>query len=224
MSVAVQSTNDVHAEMVSFLQNAFPGAEFRPAVAFTEIWRSFSEKPYLSPWIAVAETPVWKLERATSADGGVHVRGTWRFHVDKHVDQITDIRRAISGLTLQLRPIGEMQILSICQEPDEALPFETVHRALLFCECRCNVDDSIESDATGKARLKGTSAKVTEIVMDYAGFGYSVEEMFHAHYQTIPLERIHAALTYYDNHRESINESLRETTARFENTDSLSGN
>ena|SRR5438093_1026599 len=59
----------------------------------------------------------------------------------------------------------------------------------------------IEIDATGVARIAGTTTKVIEVAIDKLANGSSPEEM-HFQYPHLSLAQIHAALSYYYEHQE----------------------
>ena len=65
--------------------------------------------------------------------------------------------------------------------------------------------------ATGEpARLKPTPrVRVAQIVMDYLAHGWSAEEMCRQHPYLTPAEA-HAAMAYYFDHQEEIDEEIRQ--------------
>lgn len=59
----------------------------------------------------------------------------------------------------------------------------------------------IAFDERGRAFLAGTTTKVIEIALDRIANGWSPEEIFFQHYQSMSLAQIHAALSYYYDHQ-----------------------
>src|SRR5438876_10116838 len=66
----------------------------------------------------------------------------------------------------------------------------------------------IEIDATGVAWIAGTNTKVKEIVLDKLAYGWSPEEM-HFQHPHLSMAQIHAALAYYYENQEKIDEDIR---------------
>ena len=73
----------------------------------------------------------------------------------------------------------------------------------------------IELDENGIAWISGTKVKVIEVAVDKLAHGSSPEEM-HFQYPHLSLAQIHAALSYYHDHREEIDRSIREGEALVE--------
>jgi uncharacterized protein (DUF433 family) len=67
----------------------------------------------------------------------------------------------------------------------------------------------IEVDDRGVAKLIGSRAKVTSIVMDQMN-GYSPTEI-HAHYPHLSMAQIHAALAYYYDHKSEVDTQIEES-------------
>jgi uncharacterized protein (DUF433 family) len=63
-------------------------------------------------------------------------------------------------------------------------------------------------DDQGRAWVEGTNTKVIEIVLDKVAYGWDAEEM-HRHHPHLPLSKIHAALAYYYDHREQIDQDIK---------------
>lgn len=74
--------------------------------------------------------------------------------------------------------------------------------------------EHVEIDANGKAKVVGTGTPVSMIVMNQLN-GYSPDEI-HAHYSYLSLAQIHAALSYYHDHRAEIDAEIEESIAYAE--------
>ena len=61
----------------------------------------------------------------------------------------------------------------------------------------------------GKPRIAGTRIKVEHVVGEYIHGGWSVEDVFEAH-PHLTRAQIHAALSYYYDHRNEIEQDIRE--------------
>jgi uncharacterized protein (DUF433 family) len=55
-------------------------------------------------------------------------------------------------------------------------------------------------DERGRGWIDDTNVKVIEVVLDKLGYGWSPEEM-HAEFPHLSLAQIHAALSYYYDHK-----------------------
>ena len=67
----------------------------------------------------------------------------------------------------------------------------------------------IEKPADGPARLERVPrVRVAQIVMDYLAHGWSAEEMCRQHPYLRPAEA-HAAMTYYFDHQDEIDDEIR---------------
>lgn len=62
-------------------------------------------------------------------------------------------------------------------------------------------------DPTGVARIVGTTTKVREVVLDQIAYGWSPEEM-HWQHPYLSLAQIHAALAYYHDHKDQIDQEI----------------
>jgi uncharacterized protein (DUF433 family) len=58
----------------------------------------------------------------------------------------------------------------------------------------------IQRDERGAAWIAGTNTKVVEVAMDQAAYGWDAEEIRAAH-PLLSLSQIHAALSYYHDHK-----------------------
>ena len=61
----------------------------------------------------------------------------------------------------------------------------------------------------GKPRIAGTRIKVQHLVIEHIHMGWSVEDIYEAH-PHITRAQIHAALSYYYDHRNEIEQNIRE--------------
>ena len=66
----------------------------------------------------------------------------------------------------------------------------------------------IELDDRGVAWIAGTKVKITEVVLDKIAYGSSPEEI-HFQHPNISLAQIHAALTYYYENQDQVDEQIR---------------
>jgi uncharacterized protein (DUF433 family) len=66
----------------------------------------------------------------------------------------------------------------------------------------------------GKPRIAGRRVAVADIVLHYNNLGLSPEEI--ALDYELPLAAVHAALSYYYDHREEIDQSIAENTRSLE--------
>ena len=66
----------------------------------------------------------------------------------------------------------------------------------------------IEIDPRGVAWVAGANTKVKEIVLDKLAYGWSPEEM-HFQHPHLSMAQIHAALAYYYENQEKIDEEIR---------------
>jgi uncharacterized protein (DUF433 family) len=64
----------------------------------------------------------------------------------------------------------------------------------------------------GKPRLAGHRIRVQDVALWHERLGYSVAEIV-AHYPQLTLAEVHAALAYYYDHREEIQQDIREADA-----------
>ena len=73
----------------------------------------------------------------------------------------------------------------------------------------------IEIDATGVAWVAGANTKVKEIVLDKLAYGWSPEEM-HFQHPHLSMAQIHAALAYYYENQDKIDEEIRRDLEEVE--------
>ncbi len=70
----------------------------------------------------------------------------------------------------------------------------------------------LEIDPEGVAWIAGTKVKVLEVVLDKLAYGSSPEEIHFQHPQ-LSLAQIHAALTYYYENQERLDEEIKRRGA-----------
>ena len=68
---------------------------------------------------------------------------------------------------------------------------------------------SDEGICGGQPRIAGTRLKVQHIALEYERLGWSPDRICDGH-PGITLAQIHAALSYYCDHREKIDQDIRE--------------
>ena len=66
----------------------------------------------------------------------------------------------------------------------------------------------IEVDASGVAWIAGTRTKVKEVVLDKLAHGWSPEEI-HFQHRHVSMAQIHAALAYYYENQDELDEDIR---------------
>ena len=66
----------------------------------------------------------------------------------------------------------------------------------------------IEVDARGVAWIAGANTKVKEVVLDKLAYGWSAEEM-HFQHPHLSMAQIHAALAYYYENQDQLDEEIR---------------
>lgn len=66
----------------------------------------------------------------------------------------------------------------------------------------------IEIDARGVAWIAGANTKVKEIVLDKLAYGWSPEEI-HFQHRHLSMAQIHAALAYYYENQDQLDEEIR---------------
>ena len=66
----------------------------------------------------------------------------------------------------------------------------------------------VQRDERGMAWIGDTNTKVIEVAMDQAAYGWDAEEIRVAH-PNLTLAQIHAALSYYHDHKTEMDEQMR---------------
>jgi uncharacterized protein (DUF433 family) len=61
----------------------------------------------------------------------------------------------------------------------------------------------------GQPRVVGTRIKVQHIALEYERLGWSADQICDAH-PGLTLAQVHAAISYYHDHRKEIDESIRK--------------
>ena len=67
----------------------------------------------------------------------------------------------------------------------------------------------IDIDAKGVAWVAGTNTKVKEIVQDKLAYGWSPEEI-HFQHRHLSMAQVHAALAYYYEHQDRLDDEIRQ--------------
>ena len=73
----------------------------------------------------------------------------------------------------------------------------------------------IEIDSRGVASVAGANTKVKEIVLDKLAYGWSPEEM-HFQHPHLSMAQVHAALAYYYENQDKIDEEIRRDLEEVE--------
>lgn len=81
----------------------------------------------------------------------------------------------------------------------------------------------IEITADGVPRIAGTTIKVIEIVLDRLAWGWDAEQICRQHPHLSP-SQVHAAFTYYYDHREELDRDIESRLARVEEIRARRGN
>lgn len=66
---------------------------------------------------------------------------------------------------------------------------------------------AISVDSAGVARIAGTRIKVSQITLEYGRLGWTRERIASSH-PHLSAAQVSAALAFYDNHREAIEEQI----------------
>ena len=61
----------------------------------------------------------------------------------------------------------------------------------------------------GEPRVAGTRLKVKQIVLEYERLGWTTDQICDAH-PGVTLSQVHAALSYYYDHKEEIDQFIRD--------------
>ena len=67
----------------------------------------------------------------------------------------------------------------------------------------------IDIDAKGVAWVAGANTKVKEIVQDKLAYGWSPEEI-HFQHRHLSMAQVHAALAYYYEHQDRLDDEIRQ--------------
>lgn len=72
----------------------------------------------------------------------------------------------------------------------------------------------IQRDERGVAWIAQTNTKVIEVAAEHAAYGWEAEEI-HAAHPHLPIAQIHAALSFYYDHRSELDEQLQRQMATY---------
>jgi len=73
----------------------------------------------------------------------------------------------------------------------------------------------IQRDERGAAWIGETNTKVIEIAAEHAGYGWEAEEI-HAAHPHLALAQIHAALSFYYDHKSELDEQMQRQMATYD--------
>jgi uncharacterized protein (DUF433 family) len=72
-------------------------------------------------------------------------------------------------------------------------------------------------DDEGRAWIDDTAYRVSMVVLDYCGpDGFTPEQIVEEHYHALTLGQVHAALSYYYDHKAAIDAEIAEETRYYE--------
>jgi uncharacterized protein (DUF433 family) len=77
-------------------------------------------------------------------------------------------------------------------------------------------------DERGRAWVDDTNTKVIEIVLDRVAYGWTAEEM-HENHPYLSMAQLHAALSYYYDHKDEIDAEIQRMSREFEEMRSQDG-
>lgn len=73
----------------------------------------------------------------------------------------------------------------------------------------------IQRDERGIAWIGETNTKVIEVAAEHTGYGWEAEEI-HAAHPYLALSQIHAALSFYYDHKAELDEQLQRQMASYQ--------
>ena len=73
----------------------------------------------------------------------------------------------------------------------------------------------IQRDERGVAWIGETNTKVIEVAAEHAGYGWEAEEI-HAAHPHLALAQIHAALSFYYDHKAELDEQMQRQMATYQ--------
>lgn len=73
----------------------------------------------------------------------------------------------------------------------------------------------VRLDESGVAWIDGTNVKVIEVAVEQLAYGWSPEEI-HFQHPGLSLAQIHAALSYYHDHRQEYDAAIERQSSRAE--------
>jgi uncharacterized protein (DUF433 family) len=77
-------------------------------------------------------------------------------------------------------------------------------------------------DERGRAWIDDTNIKVIEVVLDKVAYGMSPEEI-HQEYPYLSLAQIHAAFTYYYDHKDHVDSEIERQVREFDEMKARAG-
>src|SRR6266404_5564218 len=80
----------------------------------------------------------------------------------------------------------------------------------------------IRRDERGVAWIADTNVKVIEVAMDHTAYSWDAEEI-HAAHPHLSLAQIHAALSYYHDHKEELDTQMKQQTENYHRLRSEAG-
>ncbi len=81
----------------------------------------------------------------------------------------------------------------------------------------------IERDERGVAWIGETNTKVTEVAAEHVAYGWEAEEI-HAAHPHLALSQIHAALSFYYDHKSELDEQIQRQLVNYQRLRSESAN
>jgi uncharacterized protein (DUF433 family) len=72
----------------------------------------------------------------------------------------------------------------------------------------------LRRDENGTTWIAETNTKVIEVAMDQAAYGWAAEEI-HAAHPHLSLAQIHAALSYYHDHKAELDEQMQQQMQNY---------
>ena len=71
-------------------------------------------------------------------------------------------------------------------------------------------------DERGRAWIDDTNVKVIEVALDKLGYGLTPEEIYEEHYHHLSLAQIHAAFSYYYDHKAEFDAEIERQMKEYE--------
>lgn len=103
-----------------------------------------------------------------------------------------DVELSVHGNRLVIEPVRPVQL-------EEAQPVST---------------GEITVDEQGRPIIAGTTMKVIELVVEHLAYGWSPEELKYQH-PYLSMGQVYAALTYYWNHQQQIDQELERLDQEY---------
>lgn len=70
-------------------------------------------------------------------------------------------------------------------------------------------------DEKGRAWIDDTNIKVIEVALDMIGYGWTAEQIYEGHAQYLSLAQIHAALSYYFDHKAAFDADIERSHQEY---------